>query len=66
MKLANKHIFVTGGAKGIGAAIVQDAAGEGAAVSFIDIDVSAGENLAAQLNSFRKESIFYKGQCCQF
>ncbi|GBL25786.1 hypothetical protein EMGBS7_06820 [Candidatus Planktophila sp.] len=28
MKLANKHIFVTGGAKGIGAAIVQDAADE--------------------------------------
>ena len=48
MKLANKHIFVTGGAKGIGAAIVQDAADEGAAVSFIDIDVAAGEKLAAQ------------------
>jgi NAD(P)-dependent dehydrogenase (short-subunit alcohol dehydrogenase family) len=44
MKLANKHIFVTGGAKGIGAAIVQDAADEGAAVSFIDIDVHLVKN----------------------
>jgi len=34
MKLANKHIFVTGGAKGIGEAIVRDAATESAAVNF--------------------------------
>ena len=47
MKLANKHIFVTGGAKGIGEAIVRDAAAEGAKVSFIDIDVAVGEKLAA-------------------
>ncbi|MEY3177438.1 MAG: hypothetical protein RLZZ348_626, partial [Actinomycetota bacterium] len=66
MKLANKHIFVTGGAKGIGAAIVQDAADEGAAVSFIDIDVSAGEKLAAQLNSSGKKAFFAKANVANF
>jgi len=40
MKLANKHIFVTGGAKGIGEAIVRDAANEGGSVSFVDINES--------------------------
>ena len=45
MKLANKHIFVTGGAKGIGEAIVRDAANEGASVSFVDIDSVSGEKL---------------------
>jgi NAD(P)-dependent dehydrogenase (short-subunit alcohol dehydrogenase family) len=49
MKLANKHIFVTGGAKGIGEAIVRDAAIEGASVSFIDIDVTSGEKLVKEL-----------------
>ena len=66
MKLANKHIFVTGGAKGIGAAIVQDAADEGAAVSFIDIDISAGEKLAAQLNSSGKKVFFAKANVANF
>ena len=54
MKLASKHIFVTGGAKGIGKAIVRDAAAEGASVSFIDIDVTAGEKLASELNNAGK------------
>lgn len=49
MKLASKHIFVTGGAKGIGEAIVRDAISEGAKVSFVDIDVAAGEKLSAEL-----------------
>ena len=39
MKLAGEHIFVTGGAKGIGEAIVRDAASEGAKVSFVDIGI---------------------------
>jgi NAD(P)-dependent dehydrogenase (short-subunit alcohol dehydrogenase family) len=60
MKLANKHIFVTGGAKGIGEAIVKDAAAEGAAVSFIDIDVAKGEKLAAQLSGLGQKVFFAK------
>ena len=49
MKLTGHHSFVTGGAKGIGEAIVRDCLAEGAKVSFVDIDVSAGEKLASEL-----------------
>jgi NAD(P)-dependent dehydrogenase (short-subunit alcohol dehydrogenase family) len=66
MKLANKHIFVTGGAKGIGEAIVRDAADEGASVSFIDIDVTAGEKLATELNASGKKVIFVKANVASF
>ena len=37
-RLENEHIFVTGGAQGIGAAIVEKCLKEGAKVSFIDLD----------------------------
>ena len=66
MKLANKHIFVTGGAKGIGEAIVRDAAAEGAKVSFIDIDVAVGEKLAAELNAAGKQVAFVKADVASF
>ena len=66
MKLASKHIFVTGGAKGIGEAIVRDAASEGAAVSFIDIDVTAGEKLAAELNNAGQKTLFVKANVASF
>ena len=66
MKLASKHIFVTGGAKGIGEAIVRDAAAEGAPVSFIDIDVTAGEKLASELNNAGKKVIFVKANVASF
>ena len=66
MKLANKHIFVTGGAKGIGEAIVRDAAAEGAKVSFIDIDVAVGEKLAAELNATGKQVAFVKADVASF
>jgi len=66
MKLASKHIFVTGGAKGIGEAIVRDAASEGAAVSFIDIDVTAGEKLAAELNNAGQKALFVKANVASF
>jgi NAD(P)-dependent dehydrogenase (short-subunit alcohol dehydrogenase family) len=49
MKLSGKHIFVTGGASGIGQAIVRDATAEGASVSFVDINKAAGEQLANEL-----------------
>ena len=66
MKLANKHIFVTGGAKGIGEAIVRDAAAEGAKVSFIDIDVAVGEKLAAELSATGKQVAFVKADVASF
>jgi NAD(P)-dependent dehydrogenase (short-subunit alcohol dehydrogenase family) len=66
MKLANKHIFVTGGAKGIGEAIVRDAANEGASVSFIDIDSVSGEKLVSELSSDGKKVAFFKADVASF
>ncbi len=48
-KLANKKALVTGGARGIGAAIARCFATEGAEVIIADIDVDTGPNLAAEL-----------------
>ena len=42
MKLKDQHIFVTGGADGIGRAVVQDVADAGAKVSFCDLNVEKG------------------------
>jgi NAD(P)-dependent dehydrogenase (short-subunit alcohol dehydrogenase family) len=50
MKLNNQHIFVTGGAQGIGGAIVLDAVQKGARVSFVDVKIEEGEKYAAELN----------------
>ncbi len=47
--LAQRCVLITGGATGIGASLVQHFAAQGARVGFIDIDVAAGEALAAQL-----------------
>ena len=66
MKLANKHIFVTGGAKGIGEAIVRDAANEGASVSFVDIDPVSGEKLVSELSSEGKKLAFFKADVASF
>jgi NAD(P)-dependent dehydrogenase (short-subunit alcohol dehydrogenase family) len=66
MKLANKHIFVTGGAKGIGEAIVRDAANEGASVSFVDIDLVSGEKLVSELSSDGKKVAFFKADVASF
>jgi len=66
MKLANKHIFVTGGAKGIGEAIVRDAANEGASVSFVDIDSVSGEKLVSELSSEGKKLAFFKADVASF
>jgi NAD(P)-dependent dehydrogenase (short-subunit alcohol dehydrogenase family) len=66
MKLANKHIFVTGGAKGIGEAIVRDSAKEGAKVSFVDIDVTASEKLVSELTALGQKVVFVKADVANF
>lgn len=48
-RLQGQHILVTGGSRGIGAAIVEKALMEGASVSVIDIDKSAGEAFVSDL-----------------
>ena len=48
-ELDGRHVFVTGGANGIGAAIVRAFHEQNANVSFCDLDVSAGRSLARTL-----------------
>ncbi len=50
LELKDKVVIVTGGAKGIGAAIVRTVAAEGAIPVIVDRDVEAGNSLHAQLN----------------
>ncbi len=52
-----KHVFVTGGATGIGAALVESFVAQGALVSFLDIDDDAANSLRARLNA--KERLRY-------
>jgi L-fucose dehydrogenase len=54
LHLDGKVMVITGGAKGIGAAIVRAAAGEGAVPVIVDLDAAAGQELKAQLNSSGK------------
>ena len=60
MKLKNQHIFVTGGADGIGAACVLDAAENGAKVSFCDINVEKGKAYEAELSAKGFAAFFVK------
>ncbi len=47
--LRDRVVFITGGASGIGAAIVTQFCRQGARVSFVDIDRAAAETLGAEL-----------------
>lgn len=66
MKLKGQHIFVTGGAAGIGAAIVLDAAQEGAKVSFCDINVEGGKAYEAELTAKGFQAMFHEADVGQF
>ena len=49
--LKDRSVLVTGGASGIGAAIVRAFAEQGSKVGFVDFDVAGGEALAAALRA---------------
>src|SRR6202140_5566122 len=49
LQLNDKVVLITGGAKGIGAAITHGCAHEGAIPVFVDIDEKAGKELASEL-----------------
>ncbi len=51
LQIRDKVVVVTGGAKGIGAAIVRACANEGALPVIVDRDTAAGQQLQADLNT---------------
>jgi NAD(P)-dependent dehydrogenase (short-subunit alcohol dehydrogenase family) len=51
--LGDRVVFVSGGASGIGASLVEHFAGQGAKVAFCDIDVAGGSALAKRLSASR-------------
>ena len=55
--LRGKHVFITGGATGIGAALVGNFVTQGALVSFLDIDDESANALKVHLNA--KERLRY-------
>lgn len=61
-RLEGWHVLVTGGARGIGEAIVEKSLREGARVSFLDVETAAAEALLKRLDAgdrlvFRKADI---------
>jgi len=49
--LKGRHALVSGGASGIGEALVRALAQQGCLVSFLDIDQTAGDSLAKELKA---------------
>jgi NAD(P)-dependent dehydrogenase (short-subunit alcohol dehydrogenase family) len=60
-RLEGEHVLVTGGAQGIGAAIVEKCLKEGARVSFIDRDLAKAEEQVARLDADAARLLFGPG-----
>lgn len=58
MRLAGRKALVTGGAQGIGAAILRRFAAEGAALVFVDVAVEPGRLIEAELRAGGAEATF--------
>ena len=56
--LVDRTIFITGGASGIGASLVEHFAQQGSRVGFVDIEAAAGRALAAKLADARNPPLF--------
>lgn len=56
--LEDRGVLITGGASGIGAALVEGFAGQKARVAFIDIDQTAGDALVERLSGTRHKPLF--------
>lgn len=57
--LQHRHVFITGGASGIGAELVRAFYLQGAKVSFVDIDQKASMTLYAELNAIAGHGLQY-------
>ncbi len=66
MKLRDQHIFVTGGAEGIGAAIVLDSLQAGARASFCDINEVKGKAYEESLAKQGFKTLFVKADVGDF
>ena len=55
LSIAGQSVFITGGATGIGATLVESFVHQGAKVTFIDLDVDSGEALAQHLREQLRE-----------
>jgi NAD(P)-dependent dehydrogenase (short-subunit alcohol dehydrogenase family) len=60
--LANRSVLITGGASGIGKALVEAFARQGAKTAFLDLDVSAGEKLQDSLREETGSTVVF-GNC---
>ena len=60
LQLTDKVVIVTGGAKGIGGAIVRECAAEGAVPVIVDRDASAAETLLRELKASGARVHFFK------
>jgi len=49
--LEGRNVFISGGATGIGKAIVKDFAHQGSVVGFVDLETHKGQSLAQELNA---------------
>jgi NAD(P)-dependent dehydrogenase (short-subunit alcohol dehydrogenase family) len=58
--LENRVVFITGGGSGIGAALVEAFAGQGASVAFVDILEAESKALAERVGSNAKQPLFIR------
>lgn len=56
--LVDRTVFITGGATGIGASLVEHFVAQGSRVAFVDIDAAAGNALADRLRDARNAPLF--------
>jgi NAD(P)-dependent dehydrogenase (short-subunit alcohol dehydrogenase family) len=69
MELKDRNVLITGGANGIGAAIVRAFHEQGARVFFCDLDVKAGRALAEELGAevfFTKVDLLKEKEVCRW
>jgi L-fucose dehydrogenase len=62
LRLRRKVVLITGGAKGIGAAIVRAAGAEGAIPIYLDHDIETGEKLQSEMRTSGVETEFIGGE----
>lgn len=65
MNFKNKICVVTGGANGIGFCIINEFAGMGAKVAFVDLDKTAGEHALANIKANGGEGLFFCGDVAE-